>query len=66
MARDDDFVSAEAQEPMMEAALEPNVELLWTKGKHIGPRRPDELGQLLAIVRARIADNGNEAIADPQ
>lgn len=56
MARDDDFVSAAAQEPMVEAARRPNVELLWTQGKHIGPRRQDELAQLLAIVRDRIPD----------
>lgn len=56
MAHDDDFVSAAAQEPMLEAARGPNVELIWTQGRHIGPRRRGELGQLLALVRARIPD----------
>ena len=59
VAHDDDFVSAAAREPMLEAARAPHVELIWTQGKHIGPRRRDELGQLLAIVRARISSVPN-------
>lgn len=62
MARDDDFVPREAQQPMLEAARQPNVELLWTQGRHIGPRREDELRQLLAIVRDRMAENAIESI----
>ena len=62
MARDDDFVPREAQQPMLEAARQPNVELLWTQGKHIGPRREDELRQLLALVRDRMAETEIEMI----
>lgn len=64
MARDDDFVSAAAQQPMLEAARRPNVELIWTQGRHIGPHREDELGQLLAVVRARISDTPTNATED--
>ena len=66
MARDDDFVPREAQQPMLEAARQPNVELLWTQGRHIGPRREDELRQLLAIVRDRMAETEIDTTDNPQ
>lgn len=53
-ARNDDYVPAEAQEPLIEAARRDNVELIWTEGRHIGPSRVDELQQLLIILRDRI------------
>jgi hypothetical protein len=51
---------------MLEAARSPNVELIWTQGRHIGPHREDELGQLLALVRDRMADTEIEMIDSPQ
>ena len=66
MARDDDFVPRKAQQPMLEAARQPNVELLWTQGRHIGPRREDELRQLLAIVHGRMAETETDAIGNLQ
>ncbi|NIL94160.1 MAG: DUF3014 domain-containing protein [Woeseiaceae bacterium] len=53
-ARDDDYVPREAQIPLEEAARSPNIELIWTDGRHIGPNRGNELQQLLAIVRNRV------------
>jgi len=53
-ARNDDYVPPEAQEPLIAAARSEHVELIWTKGRHIGPSRSDELQQLLIIVRDRI------------
>ena len=53
-ARDDDFVPRESQEPFIQAANAANVELIWTEGRHIGPRRPEELQQLLELVTQRI------------
>ena len=53
-ARNDDYVPAEAQEPLIEAARRDHIELIWTGGRHIGPSRGDELQQLLIIVRDRV------------
>jgi len=53
-ARDDDYVPPEAQVPLAELAKLDHVELLWTEGRHIGPRRDDELRQLLDIVLSRV------------
>ena len=53
-ARDDDFVPPEAQAPLIKAAQSPYVELIWTDGLHIGPKRLEELQQLLDVVRQRI------------
>jgi fermentation-respiration switch protein FrsA (DUF1100 family) len=53
-AENDDYVPPEAQQPLVEAALQDHVDLIWTDGRHIGPNRGDELKQLLIIVRDRI------------
>lgn len=53
-ARDDDYVPPEAQAPFVELARLDHVELLWTEGQHIGPRRDNELRQLLDIVLSRV------------
>ena len=53
-ARDDDFVPYEAQAPLEAMARSPNVELIWTDGRHIQPNRGNELQQLIAIVRNRV------------
>ena len=54
-ARDDDFVPADAVEPFIAAADSDHVELIWTEGLHINPKRPNELGQLLDIVLGRVS-----------
>ena len=54
-ARSDDFVPRESQQAFIQAANAENVELIWTEGRHIGPRRRQELQQLLEIVTQRIA-----------
>ena len=64
MARDDDFVTAAARAPLLAAAESPDVELIWTQGKHIGPNRRNELEQLLAIVRDRISDADTDTMED--
>lgn len=53
-ARDDDFVPYSAQESLIEAAKSEHVELVWTEGRHIGPRREEELQRLLEIVTSRV------------
>ena len=53
-ARNDDFVPPEAQAPFIAAAKQDHVELIWTEGLHIQPKRTDELNQLLEIVLARV------------
>jgi len=53
-ARDDDYVPRESQAPLEELAKLDHVELLWTEGRHIGPGREKELGQLLDIVLSRV------------
>lgn len=58
MARDDDFVPKESQQPLIEAAASEYVELIWTEGRHIGPSRKNELRQLLDIVTNRIEGHG--------
>ena len=50
MARDDDYVPREAQQPLIEIASREHVELIWTEGLHIGPERTFELQQLLQTV----------------
>jgi hypothetical protein len=54
MARDDDYVPREAQQALVEAARQDHVELIWTEGMHIGPKRSFELQQLLDIVLSRV------------
>ena len=54
-ARDDDFVPPEAQAPFIVAAESEHVELIWTEGLHVQPKRTDELNQLLDIVLSRVA-----------
>ncbi|MBT8098362.1 MAG: alpha/beta hydrolase [Gammaproteobacteria bacterium] len=53
-ACNDDYVPPEAQLPLVEASKSDTVELIWTTGQHIGPRRGDELQQLLKIVDGRV------------
>lgn len=64
-ARDDDFVPREAQEPLEEAAKSPDIELIWTEGRHIGPNRGNELQQLVAIVRNRVLGPAERGLAGP-
>ena len=54
MAKDDDYVPAEAQAPFVDAAQSEHVELIWTEGQHIRPTRKEELQQLLDVVLSRI------------
>jgi fermentation-respiration switch protein FrsA (DUF1100 family) len=54
MARDDDYVPREAQEPFVEAAGSEHIEVIWTEGQHIRPTRKEELQQLLDVVLSRI------------
>ena len=54
-ARDDDLVPPDAQAPFIAAAESEHVELIWTEGLHIQPKRTDELNQLLDIVLTRVA-----------
>ena len=54
MAKDDDYVPREAQEPFVEAAESEFIELIWTEGQHIRPTRKEELQQLLDVVLSRI------------
>ncbi len=63
-AKNDDYVPPEAQAPLVEAARQDHVELIWTEGRHIGPNRGDELKQLLIIVRDRILGS-ERAITGP-
>ena len=65
-AREDDFVPREAQEPLVEAAKSPHIELIWTEGRHIGPNRGNELQQLVAIVRNRVIGAEQRRLAGPQ
>jgi cephalosporin-C deacetylase-like acetyl esterase len=53
MARNDDYVPPEAQQPLIEVARSEHVELIWTEGLHIGPERSFELQQLLQTVLER-------------
>ncbi len=53
-ARNDDFVPAEAQQPFIELAKSDHVELIWTEGMHVKPRRTKELSALLDIVLSRV------------
>lgn len=65
-ARDDDYVPRSAQEPLIRAAdSSPNVELVWTDGRHIGPNRGNELQQLLAIVRNRVLGPERQRLTGP-
>jgi fermentation-respiration switch protein FrsA (DUF1100 family) len=52
-ACDDDYVPREAQEPWIEFSESESVDLIWTRGLHIGPGRHAELQQLLDIVLDR-------------
>ena len=54
MARDDDYVPREAQQPLIEASSAEHVELIWTEGLHIGPKRTFELQQLLHTVLSEV------------
>lgn len=54
MARDDDYVPPEAQQPLIEIATSEHVELIWTEGLHIGPERTFELQQLLQTVLDKV------------
>jgi len=54
MARDDDYVPKEAQQPLIDVAGNDHVELIWTEGMHIGPKRTFELQQLLGIVLSKV------------
>ena len=54
MARDDDYVPREAQQPLIEIAEREHVELIWTEGLHIGPERTFELQQLLQTVLDKV------------
>lgn len=54
LARDDDYVSPEAQAPLVALAEEDHVELVWTDGQHIRGGRNAELSQLLDIVLGRV------------
>jgi dienelactone hydrolase len=56
LARNDDFVPQAAKEPMILAAASPDVELLWTDGRHIQPSRQRELEELVQLVKARVRD----------
>ena len=53
-AQNDDYVPPESQAPFIAAAEGDHVELIWTEGLHIQPKRTDELNQLLEIVLARV------------
>jgi fermentation-respiration switch protein FrsA (DUF1100 family) len=63
-ACNDDYVPPEALRPL--AGLSPNVdiEVIWTTGLHIGPRRTHELQQLMDIVTGRIRGNPSPAPSD--
>lgn len=54
MARDDDYVPPEAQQPMIDISSAEHVELIWTEGLHIGPNRSFEVQQLLQTVLDRV------------
>lgn len=56
-ARNDDFVPPEARAPFIAAATSDHVELIWTEGLHIQPKRTGELNQLLDIVLTRVASD---------
>lgn len=53
-ACDDDYVPPEALEPLAKVSPNDAIEVIWTRGLHIGPRRIHELQQLLDIVTGRI------------
>ena len=57
MAKDDDYVPAEAQAPFVEFGDSEFVDLIWTEGQHIRPTRQEELQQLLDVVLSRIEHN---------
>ena len=50
----DDYVPRAAVAPLLQAPARAHVELVWTRGRHINPRRPDELQQLLDLVTHRV------------
>ena len=52
-ARDDERVPEQARQPFIDAAGEPWVELVWTSGLHVDPRRPQIIEELLNIVFER-------------
>ncbi len=54
-AREDDLVPRSSQEPLIEAAQSDHVELIWTEGQHVGPRRQKEIALLLDIIASRVA-----------
>ena len=55
-ATDDERLPAHKVERLYGAAGEPR-ELIWTRGQHVDPRRPDIVQELLAIVRERMDDS---------
>lgn len=59
-AREDDFVPRASQESMIAAASGEHVELIWTEGRHVGPRREKEVQQLLDIISGRVAESAPE------
>ena len=56
-ACNDDYVPPEALEPLAKVSSDDAIEVIWTHGLHIGPRRTRELQQLLDIVTGRIRGN---------
>jgi fermentation-respiration switch protein FrsA (DUF1100 family) len=59
-AREDDFVPRASLESMIAAASGEHVELIWTEGRHVGPRRAKEVQQLLDIISGRVAGSVDE------
>ncbi len=64
-AREDDFVPPESQQPLVEAARSPHIELIWTEGTHIYPNRSNELQQLVTIVRNRVLGPEQRGLTGP-
>ena len=58
-AREDERVPEDDAHPLQAITALDHVELKWTEGRHIGPRRMHELQQLIAIVQTAINKTGD-------
>lgn len=56
-AKEDERVPMQSKKALLKAEKFNHVTLLWTEGRHIGPRRKRELNQLLKIVLDRVNAN---------
>jgi len=63
-ACNDDYVPPEALEPLVGISPNDAIEIIWTSGLHIGPKRTHELRQLLDIVTGRILGDSSTTASE--